>query len=142
MWRTCPKDEENGMWRIFQGNWATREISEITAAELSVLLEPLSSSLIILDLRRRDEVDRYPYIIPGALLTTNVDARALIGWLPSRSWVVMYATDQIPKGLNHLALWRSDLKFYALSGGLRAWWRDDLKLETIELYARGLRARQ
>ena len=130
------------MWRIFQGNWATREISEITAAELSVLLEPLSSSLIILDLRRRDEVDRYPYIIPGALLTTNVDARALIGWLPSRSWVVMYATDQIPKGLNHLALWRSDLKFYALSGGLRAWWRDDLKLETIELYARGLRARQ
>ena len=122
------------MWRIFQGNWATREIS--------VLLEPLSSSLIILDLRRRDEVGRYPYIIPGALLTTNVDARALIGWLPSRSWVVMYATDQIPKGLNHLALWRSDLKFYALSGGLRAWWRDDLKLETIELYARGLRARQ
>jgi hypothetical protein len=130
------------MWRIFQGNRAARGISEITVAELSVVLEPLSSSLIILDLRRRDDVDRYPYIIPGALLTANVDVRALIGWLPSRTWVVLYATDHIPKGLNHLPLLRSDLKFYAWSGGLRAWWRDDLELETVEPYAGGLRARQ
>jgi hypothetical protein len=142
MWRTCPKDEEKAMWRIFQGNRAAREISEITAAELSVLLEPLSSSPIILDLRRRDDVDRYPYIIPGALLTANVDVRASIGWLPSRTWVVLYATDHIPKGINHLPLLRSDLKFYALSGGLRAWWRDDLELETVEPYAGGLRAQQ
>lgn len=130
------------MWRIFQGNRAAREISEITAAELSVLLEHISSSLIILDLRRRDDVDRYPYIIPGALLTANVDVRALIGWLPSRTWVVLYATDHIPKGLNHLPLLRSDLKFCALSGGLQAWWRDDLEMETVEPYAGGLRARQ
>jgi hypothetical protein len=142
MWRACPKDEEKAMWRIFQGNRAAREISEFTVAELSVVLEPLSSSLIILDLPRRDDVDRYPYIIPGALLTANVDVRALIGWLPSRTWVVLYATDHIPKGLNHLPLLRSDLKFYAWSGGLRAWWRDDLELETVEPYAGGLRARQ
>jgi hypothetical protein len=98
MWRACPKNEEKAMWRIFQGNRAARETSEITVAELSVLLEPLSSSLIILDLRRRDDVDRHPY--------------------------------------------RSDLKFYALSGELRTWWRDDLELETVEPYAGGLRARQ
>jgi hypothetical protein len=106
MWRACPKDEEKAMWRIFQGNRAARDISEITRS------------------------------------TANVDVRALIGWLPSRTWVVLYATDHIPKGLNHLPLLRSDLKFYAWSGGLRAWWRDDLELETVEPYAGGLRARQ
>jgi hypothetical protein len=127
------------MWKMFQAIRSARGILEISAAELSVLLEPLSSRLIILDLRRQDEVERYPYIIPGALLTAKMDVRALIGWLPSRTWVVLYATDDIPRSFSNLHLLRNNLNFYALSGGLRAWWRDDLDLEPVDLYAGHLR---
>jgi hypothetical protein len=123
------------MWKMLQGNRAARGIFEISAAELSVLLKPLSSKLLIFDLRRRDEVEHYPHIIPGALLTAKMDVRALIGWLPSRTWVVLYATDDIPSGFSNLHLLRNDLNFYALSGGLRAWWRDDLDMESVDLDA-------
>ena len=113
---------------------------EISAADLSALLGPLFSKLIILDLRGRDEVEHYPYIIPGALLTTKVDAPALITWLPLRSWVVLYGTDHIPGRYSRLHLLRNDLSFYVLSGGLRAWWSAGFAMETVSLYA-GLRAR-
>ena len=113
---------------------------EISAADLSTLLEPLCSKLIILDLRRQDEVEHYPYIIPGALLTTKVDAPALITWLPRRSSVVLYATDDMPRGYSRLHLLRNDLSFYVLSAGLRAWWTAGFAMERVSLYA-VLRAR-
>jgi len=129
------------MWEIFQRNRAKKGVVEISAADLSALLKPLSGKLIILDLRRRDEVEHYPYIIPGALLTAKIDVPSLIGWLPPRTWVVLYATDDIPRSFSNLHLLRNDLNFYALNGGLRAWWRDDLEMESIDIYAGGLRAR-
>ena len=129
------------MWEIFQRNRTARGIVEISSAELSFLLEPLCSKLIIFDLRRQDEVERYPYSIPGSLLTAKMDVPGLIGWLPPRTWVVLYATDNIPKSFSNLHLLRNDLNFYALSGGLRAWWRDDLEMESVDLYAGGLRLR-
>lgn len=49
---------------------------EISAADLLALLEPLCSKLIILDLRRQDEVEHDPYVIPGALLMTKVGVPA------------------------------------------------------------------
>ena len=57
------------MWKLFQRNQALRGMVEISAENLSVLLEPLASKLIIFDLRGRDEVEQYPYVIPGGLLT-------------------------------------------------------------------------
>jgi hypothetical protein len=129
------------VWEIFQRNRTARGIVEISAADLAVLLKPLSSKLMILDLRRRDEVEDYPHIIPGALLTAKTDVPSLIGWLPPRTWVVLYATDDIPRRFSNLHRLRNDLNFYALSGGLRAWWRDDLEMESVDLYAGGLRLR-
>jgi hypothetical protein len=108
---------------------------EISAADLSSLLGPLFSKLIILDLRRQDEVDNYPYIIPGALLTTKVDVPVLITWLPLRSWVVLYATDDVPRSSSRLHLLRNDLSFYVLSAGLRGWWSAGFAMETVSLYA-------
>jgi hypothetical protein len=128
------------MWKLFQRNQALKGMVEISAADLSALLEPLCSKLIILDLRMQDEVENYPYIIPGALLTTKVDVPVLITWLPLRSWVVLYATDDMPRSYSRLHLLRNDLSFYVLSAGLRAWWSAGLAMETVSLYA-GLRVR-
>lgn len=128
------------MWKLFQRNRAARGIVEISAADLLALLEPLCGKLIILDLRRQDEVEHYPYVIPGALLTTRVDVPALITWLPLRSRVVLYATDNMPGSYSRLHLLRNDLSLYVLSGGLRAWWSAGFAMETVSLYA-GLRAR-
>ncbi len=93
---------------------------EISAKHLSVIREPLCSKLIILDLRRRDELEQYPRIIPGVLLTAGMDVPALIDWLPPQTWLVLYAMDTIPKSHSRLHLLRNDLNFYVLSGGLRA----------------------
>ena len=128
------------MWELLQRNQGLRGMVEISPADLSALLGPLFSKLIILDLRRQDEVDHYPYIIPGALLTTKVDVPVLITWLPLRSWVVLYATDDVPRSYSRLHLLRNDLSFYVLSAGLRGWWSAGFAMETVSLYA-GLRAR-
>src|ERR1700734_1782355 len=128
------------MWKLFQRNRVLREMAEISAADLLVALEPLCSNPIILDLRGQDDVECYPYIIPGALLTMKVDVPALITWLPPRNWVVLYATDNIPRSCSRLHLLRNDLSFYVLSAGLRAWWRAGFAMETVDLFA-GLRAR-
>ena len=128
------------MWKIFQGDRTPTGMTEIRAADLSVLLKPLCSKLIIFDLRRRDELERYPHIIPGALLTAGMDVPALIGWLPTETWLVLYATDRIPRSFSRLHLLRNDLSYFVLSGGLRAWWAADLAMETADLYSGGVRA--
>jgi hypothetical protein len=116
-------------------------MAEISAADLSVLLQTLCSRLIVLDLRRRDEVDEYPYIIPGALLTTEVDLPTLIGWVPPRAWVVLYAMDTISESHSRLHLLRHDLNLHVLTGGLRSWWEADLAMDSVDHYAGGLRTR-
>ena len=120
------------MWRIFQGDRTLTGITEIRATDLSVLLTSLSSKLIILDLRRKDELDNYPYIIPGALLTAGMDLSALISWLPPHTWVVLYATDHIPRRCSRLHLLRNDSSFFVLSGGLRAWRDAGLAIEAVD----------
>lgn len=120
------------MWKIFERDLKPKGIVEIRATDLSVLLEPLSSKLIILDLRRRDELERYPYVIPGALLTAGIDLPGLIGWLPTGTWVVLYATDCIPRSCSRLHLLRDDLSFFVLRGGLRAWWAADLAMQAVD----------
>jgi rhodanese-related sulfurtransferase len=128
------------VWKLFQRKQVFRGMIEISALDLSALLEPPDSRLIVLDLRRRHEVEEYPYIIPGALLSTQVDLSALVSWLPPRTWVVLYAMDSIPKSCSRLRLLRDDLSFYVLDGGLRSWWRANLAMDSVEHYA-GLQAR-
>lgn len=115
---------------------------ELTAENLSGLLEPLFSKLIMLDLRRREEVEQYPYIIRGGLLTTKIDPPTLIEWVPPQSWVILYAMDRIPQSCSHLHLLRNDLSFYVLSGGLRAWWAAGLQMDSVDHYAGSLRTRR
>lgn len=133
--------ERQVMWKIFQGGRTGTGVAGIRAADLSALLKPLGSKLMIFDLRRRDELERYPYIIPGALLTAGMDLAALIGWLPPETWLVLYATDRIPRSCSRLHLLRNDLSFFVLSGGLRAWWDADLAMESVSLYAAGVSTR-
>jgi hypothetical protein len=114
---------------------------EISAEHLSVVMEPLCGKLMILDLRQRDEVEEYPRIIPGALLTAGMDVPALVGWVPPQTWVVLYATDRIPGSCSRLHLLRNDLSFYVLSGGLRAWWAADLAMDSVDLFAGHLQHR-
>lgn len=131
------------MWKLFQRNQALSGIVEISALDLSVLLKRLCSRLIVFDLRRRDEVEQYPYIIPGALLTTNVELPALIlsGWLPPSTPLVLYATERIPQSCSRLHLLRNDLSFNVLTGGLRAWWDANLEMASVDHYMDGLRTR-
>jgi hypothetical protein len=88
-----------------------------------------------------DGVERYPYIIPGALLTMEVDLAELIGLLPPRTWLVLYATDRIPQSCSRLRLLRDDLSFYVLTGGLRSWWDANFEMDSVDQYAGGLRTR-
>ena len=55
------------MWKLFKRTKELGRTMEISAADLSVLMEPLHSKLIVLDLRVRDEVEQYPYMISVAL---------------------------------------------------------------------------
>lgn len=128
------------MWKLFKRTKEVGRMMEISAADLSVLMEPLHSKLIVLDLRMRDEVEQYPYMIPGALLTAQTVLPSLIGWLPPQTWIVLYAMDSIPRSCSRLHLLRNDLTFCVLAGGLRSWWSADLEMDSVEHYAGGLRA--
>jgi hypothetical protein len=129
------------MWKLFQRDQALRGVVKISALDLSVLLKSLDSRLIVFDLRGRDDAEQYPYIIPGALLTTETELLALIGWLPPSTPLVLYAMDRIPQSCFRLPPLRNDLSFYTLIGGLRAWWEADCEMDSVEHYAGGLRAR-
>lgn len=76
---------------------------------------------MIFDLRQSSEVDRYPCIIPDALLTTNVDLFELVRWIPPETIIVLYATEQIPRECALLNIGASESTVYALKGGLRSW---------------------
>jgi hypothetical protein len=129
------------MWKLFQRNQALRGMVKISALDLSFLLKSPDSRLIVFDLRGRDEVEQYPYIIPGALLTAVTELPALIGCLPPLTPLVLYAMDRIPQSCFRLRLLRNDLSFYTLIGGLRAWWDANFEMDSVEHYAGGLRAR-
>ncbi len=125
------------MWRLFQRRRSmTEPITQISARDLSSLLLSVPEKLIIFDLREQNEIDLYPYIIPGALLTTKVSVASLMPWAPPHSMVVVYATDQPPKDSSLPPLLTFDSKFHVLDGGLYAWWEARLPLESIKCLRR------
>lgn len=107
------------------------QISEISAAELSSLLVNLPHKLIIFDLRERNEIDLYPYGIPGALLTANVSLHLMLPAIPPQSTVVFYAADRKPIDFDLLHPFSLKPNFHLLKGGLRAWWEAHLPLERV-----------
>jgi len=121
------------MWRLFQRQHPSMQgsIAQISPAGLSSILVNCPDKLIIFDLREYNEIELYPYIIPGALLTTNVSLPTLMPSIPLRSAVVLYAADQTPKNYSLLRLRALGSKFYVLNGGLRAWWEAHLPLESV-----------
>lgn len=122
------------MWRLFQRQRRSMDepIPQISPEDLSSMFVDCPNKPIMFDLRTRKEVDLYPYVIPGALLTTNVSVSTLLPSIPPRSTVVLYAAEQTPNNCS-LARWQApDSRFYMLKGGLRAWWEAHLPLESVQ----------
>jgi hypothetical protein len=124
------------MWRLFQRQLqnAAKRLSRLSAADLYSKLADLLEKPIIVDIRECREIETFPYIIPGALLTTNVSLSAMIPWIPPRSTVVVYAFDDIPDNCTPLGAIAHASRGYVLNGGLRAWHRAGLPLESVTKY--------
>jgi hypothetical protein len=121
------------MWRLFQRqlrNTAMR-LSRLSAADLYSKLGDLLERPIIVDIRECREIETFPFMIPGALLTTNVSLSSMIPWIPPRSTVVVYAFDDIPHNCTLLPVIALAPKGYVLNGGLRAWHKASLPLESV-----------
>lgn len=122
------------MWKLFQRQRQSMEepIPQISPEDLSSLFANGPNKLIVFDLRTHEEIDLYAYMIPGALLTTNVSLPTLVPSIPPRSTVVLYAAEQTPNNFHLPRLRAPDSKFYVLKGGLRAWWEAHLPLESVQ----------
>jgi hypothetical protein len=124
------------MWRLFQRELlnTAKRLGQLSVADLYSQLVDLPEKPIILDIRGRLEIQTFPYIIPGALLATNVSFSAMIPWIPPQSTVVVYASDDIPDNGIPLRVISLVSKGYALNGGLRAWHQARLPLESVAKY--------
>jgi hypothetical protein len=121
------------VWRFFQRH-VQKQLNPLSAADLYSQLADLSEKPIIVDIRERREIETFPYIIPGALLSANVSFSAMIPWIPPRSAVVLYASDSIPDDCNPPRVIKLASRGYVLDGGLRAWYTAGLPLESVSRY--------
>lgn len=124
------------MWKLFQQRRQKmeEELSQLSASDLHSQLVTFSDKFVIFDIRGRREVEMFPYIIPGALLTTNVSLSAMISSIPPQSTVVLYASDNIPDNcIPHWAM-GPGLRGCVLNGGLRAWYTARLPMESVTKY--------
>ena len=71
--------------------------------------------------------------IPGALLTANVNFEELVPWIPPDTFVVLYATAEMPVRYAGIPLLSRELRFCSLEGGLRSWREAGLPLEQLIL---------
>lgn len=131
------------MWKLLRmfcsaldGN-ATQQnpgrISQICVAELASLRLRASDQLMIFDLRESGEIEQQSYTIPGALLTINVNFETLVPWIPPDTFVVLYATAEMPVRYAGIHLLSRELHFCSLEGGLRSWREAGLPLEQLIL---------
>lgn len=108
-----------------------RRATEIGPRELSLLLAHIADRLLIFDLRRPSEIERYPFMIPDALLTTNVDLFELVRWIPPETIIVLYATEQIPRDCAVSDVGANESTIYVLKGGLKSWLEARLPTEPV-----------
>jgi len=105
----------------------------IDAATLASLSDSAGANLILFDLRELQEIEKFSYSIPGALLTTNASFSTLMRWVPPASTIAVYASETIPAHDARLCPRMKKLKLYSLDGGLRSWCKLGLPVEPVAL---------
>lgn len=105
----------------------------IDAATLASLSDRTGANLILFDLRELQEIEKFSYSIPGALLTTNTSFPTLIRWVPPASTIAVFASETVPSDDARLRLRMKKLKLYSLDGGLRSWCKAGLPVEPVTL---------
>jgi rhodanese-related sulfurtransferase len=123
------------VWRFFQRQ-VQKRLNPLSPADLYSQLAGRPEKPIIIDIRERREIEAFPYIIPGALVSANVSFSVMIPWIPPRSTVVLYASDNIPDHCNAPSVITLVSRGYVLDGGLRAWHEAGLPLESVTKYQR------
>jgi len=107
-----------------ESNWERHlngQIVQIDPTELSALIAHFPERIMIFDLRDSRELKRFPYVIPDALLTANVNLFASISWIPSETIIVLYAEGEIRRDDPLLDLITSQTSVFVLRGGLQSW---------------------
>jgi len=99
--------------------------------QLLALYSQTPEKLIIFDLRPFAEVERFPFIIPEALLTTRVNLLDLVDWIPPQAIVVVYGADRITAHRDLIERLPQDAHFHLLEGGVKGWQRARLPMEPV-----------
>lgn len=134
------------MWHVFQAfrrhkvakvaapdRIESGPITEINPRELVLLLIHIPHRVIIFDLRQSGEVERHPFTVPDALLTTNVDLFELMPWIPPETIAVFYAAEHIPRDYVLPVARSNESNTYVLKGGLRSWCESGFPVERASL---------
>jgi len=108
-------------------------IPSISVATLASLSDRAGESLILFDLRDLREIERNGFSIPGALLTFNIDLRALTRWIPRDSTVVLFVEETMPAHDARLRIPSRKLDLFVLEGGLQSWRNAGMPLEPVAL---------
>ena len=122
-----------------ESNWERHlngQIVQIDATELSALMAHFPERLIVFDLRDSCELKRFPYVIPDALLTADVNLFASISWIPPGTIIVLYAEGEIRRDDPLLDLIASQTSVFVLRGGLQSWL--DARLPASQISQRDL----
>lgn len=128
------------MWNIvhkFLGNQYGSPNSNATSISIDQLVSLYQSDrerLIVLDLRHVDDVERFPYVIPEALLTTQASLPELVDWIPPQAIVILYGADRISAHADLIASLPQDAHFYLLEGGIKSWRQAKLPVERVDQF--------
>jgi rhodanese-related sulfurtransferase len=99
--------------------------------QLVAIYGQIGEKLIAFDLRRAGEVERFPYVIPGSLLTTRVNLVDLANWIPPEAVVVLCGAGRISEHYDLIRLLPQDAHFYLLEGGIKSWVQAQLPMEPV-----------
>ena len=99
--------------------------------QLLALIGQGEENLIVFDLRGSADVQRFPSIIPGALLTTRVSLLEMADWIPPRAIVVLYGAGQINNHAEQIERLPRDAHFYLLEGGVKSWCQARFPMEPV-----------
>ena len=129
------------MWNLKRVIWGPKQDEHpkmnsnamlIDREHLLILYGQSAERLILFDLRQKDDVDRFPFIIPGALLTTSANVLDLVDWIPPQAIVVLYGAEKMSAHAGLIARLPQDAYFYLLEGGIKSWRIAQFPMEPIE----------